>query len=287
VSGFDAARLGALMADLLAYVRGRPAGLLSFDTVREKLRLKHLVDRGVAEVPLDRIVGSVGRVAEFNRVFLPRRESLRRRWVELERLAEGPLGFPPVDLYKVGDAYFVVDGHHRVSVARSLGAPTIEARIKEFLTRVPLAADASVRDVLLKEGLAGFLESTGLEPVTEDEYRVSVAAGYERLLEHISGHRYFRGLDTGHQVSWPEAVASWRDNVYRPMVQRIRGSGVMRTFPGRTETDLYLFTMEHLHHLRAQYGDRATPDAALRHLRWTRRASGRGRATRRSKRERA
>jgi len=84
----------------------------------------------------------VQREREFNRAFLPREEKLRERWEDLEELALGARGFPPVELYRVGDVDFVVDGHHRV---------------KEFVTDVPLDPGASIEDVILKEGLARFL----------------------------------------------------------------------------------------------------------------------------------
>ncbi len=274
--GFDRQRFRALVAEILDLARGRPVGLLPFEDVQERLKLRRLVDRGLAEVPLDRIVGSVGRPREFTRAFLPRSEALRQRWDAVEALAEGPRGFPPVDLYRVGDAYFVVDGHHRVSVARSLGAGTIEARVKEFLTPVPVGPDESLEELLLKGSLADFLEVTGLVPEGPDEYRATVAHGAERLLEHVNVHAYYRWLDTGQPVAWPEAVASWRDTVYRPMVAAIRASGILGDFPGRTETDLYLFLMDHLHQLRQRrQGRPVAPEAAVRHYRLLRRLARR------------
>lgn len=266
---FDAARRAALVQDLLGVLKGRPVDLLPFDRVRAGLRLKHIVDRGMHDVPLESIVGTLGREREFNREFLPRDEALRDRWEEVEELAEGPTGFPAVELYKVGEAYFVVDGHHRVSVARSLGVSTIEALVKEFLTPVPIAPDASIEEVLLQRGLADFLETTGLVPTAPDEFRVTEANGYERLLEHITVHRYYRGIESGRGQTWPEAVASWRDGVYRPMVEAIRRSGIMKEFPSRTETDLYLFTMDHLHHLRERYAPKpVAPTLAVRHFKF-------------------
>ena len=263
---FDAARREALIRDLLGTLLGRPVDLLPFDEVRERLRLSKLVDRGLRDVPLEKIVGTLGREREFNRAFLPRAEVLRERWDDVSDLADRR-GFPPVELYQVGDAYFVVDGHHRVSVAHRLRQPTIEAHVKEFLTPVPFPAEASPEDVLLKEGLADFLATTGLVPENEDDYRVTEPKGYEKLLEHISTHRYYRGIDLSRPFSWPEAVASWRDLVYRPMVSLIRKSGVLEEFPGRTETDLYLFVMDHLRHLRTLYGDRDVSwSRAVRHF---------------------
>ncbi|MGA7991748.1 MAG: hypothetical protein WCC53_09985 [Thermoanaerobaculia bacterium] len=271
---FDAARREALIRDLLGTLLGRPVDLLPFDEVRERLRLSKLVDRGLRDVPVEKIVGTLGREREFNRAFLPRTETLRERWDDVSDLADRR-GFPPVELYQVGDAYFVVDGHHRVSVAHRLHQPTIEARVKEFLTPVPFPADASPRDVLLKEGLADFLATTGLVPENEDDFRVTEPKGYEKLLEHISTHRYYRGVDLARPFSWPEAVASWRDLVYRPMVSLIEKSGVLEEFPGRTETDLYLFVMDHLRHLRTQYGDRDVSwSRAVRHFVLTEKEAG-------------
>ncbi len=267
---FDSERRAALMADLVRPLLGRPADLLSFDEVRERLHLRSVVDRGLQDVPLERIVGTVGREREFTRAFLPREEALRERWEDVKRLAEGPSGFPPVELYNVGGTYFVVDGHHRVSVARARGAPSIEARVREYPTPVSLAADADPTAVALESGRAEFLEVTGLEPAGPGEFRVSEPDGYERLLAHIAGHRYFRGIELGRPVAWDEAVASWRDTVYRPMVETIRGSGILEDFPGLTETDLYLFVMDHLHHLRETYGPgEVEPEEAVEDFRVT------------------
>ncbi len=264
---FDAARRAAVMQDLLGVLTGRPHDLLPFDRVRAGLRLRHTVDRGNRDVPLDRIVGTLGREREFNREFLPREEALRERWEEVEELAEGPAGFPAVELYQVGDAYFVVDGHHRVSVARTLGVPTIEAHVKEFLTPVAIGPETSIEEVVLSRSFADFLEATGLVPAAPDEFRATEPDGYERLLEHITVHRYYRGLETGRAQSWGEAVASWYDSVYLPMIAAIRRSGVMSEFPGRTETDLYLFTMDHLHHLRERYAPKPVGfPVAVRHF---------------------
>jgi len=266
VNGFDNARRIALMQDLLSHLLKRPADLLPFDQVRERLHLLRVIDRGIQEVPLERIVGTMQREREFNRAFLPREEKLRERWEDLEELALGSRGFPPVELYRVGDVDFVVDGHHRVSVARSQGARTIEARVKEFVTDVPLDPGASLEDVILKEGLARFLEATGLAPSTPDEFRVTEPNGYERLLDHVSVHRYYRGIELARPVPWEEAVRSWYETVYRPMVETIRRSQILKQFPAHTETDLYLFTMDHLHHLRQRYGPRFPLSRAVRHF---------------------
>ncbi|QQR72620.1 MAG: transcriptional regulator [Holophagales bacterium] len=280
---FDEARWRALLHDLWQGLQGRPTDLLPFDVVREGLRLRHFVDRGIREIPLAAIVGSIGRIREFNRAFLPRDEALRDRWEEVRLLALSPTGFPPVEVYQVGDAYFVVDGHHRVSVARSFGAPTIEAWVREFESPVPLSADSSLESVLLQSGLADFLETTGLGGEGAELFRMSEGGGYQRLLDHISVHRYFRGIETGQPVSWPEAVRSWYATVFVPGVEAIRRSGLLADFPGRTEADLYLFVMDRLHLLRERFGvaganaERAVADLSRRARRQRRLAGRRGR----------
>lgn len=268
MAGFDAARRAAVMSDLVDWLSGRPTDLLDFEEVRQRLHLRSLVDRGIQEIALDKIVGSMGRPREFNRAFLPRREASRERWREVKALAEGQRGFPPIEVYQVADTYFVIDGHHRVSVARSLDAPTIEARVKEFVTPVHLGPEASAEEVVLKEGLAEFLEASGLVPDREDEFLVTVCNGYERLLQHISVHRWYLGLELSSEASWPDAVDSWYRRVYRPVIERIEESGILEEFPRRTPADLYLFTMDHLQRLRERYGaERAVePEEALEEL---------------------
>ena len=283
---FDAARRAALMSDLIRPMLGRPVDLISFADVREHLGLASFVDRGIREVKLERIVGSLERSRDFNRAFLPREESLRKRWEDVLRLAEGPKGFPPIDLYQVGDLYFVVDGHHRVSVARSMGGATIEARVREFTTPVQLGPETDLADlarVLRQRGRDEFLAATGIEPEFADELTASDVDAYSRLLEHIEVHRYFLGLEDKRDVTWSEAVASWRWSVYRPMIEAIRACGVLGDFPGHTETDLYLFTMDHLHALREQFGPGVSPERGVEELerrtpqhRRRRRASRRG-----------
>ncbi|MEM9597142.1 MAG: ParB N-terminal domain-containing protein [Acidobacteriota bacterium] len=272
---FDRARRAAFISDVVRLVRREPTELLDFDEVQERLQLRGLIDRGLREIPLDRIVGTLGRAREFNRLFLPRQDSIRERWRRVAELAEGALGFPPIEVYKVGDAYFVIDGHHRVSVARRFGAETIEAFVKEFETRVPLSPADSAAEVLRKEGYARFLEATRLEPRDEKEFITTIGNGYERLLEHISVHRYYLGLDRGYPIAWKDAVTLWYQDLYRPVIDLIEQSGVCRRAEG-TETDLYLYVMDHLHQLREHRGQpEAGPEQAVEALSESRRAERR------------
>lgn len=263
---FDAARFAALMSDWILPLLGRPTELLPFDEVRERLELASFVDRGVIEVPVDRIVGTLERERDFSRAFLPRGEDLRERWEGVRRLAEGPRGFPPIELYQVGEIYFVVDGHHRVSVARSFGNRAIEARVREFRTPVPVGPDVDLAQLLLERERVDFLAATGLVPASPADLRATEPGAHARLLDHVSVHHCFLGLEQEREVTWGEAVASWRYTVYEPMVRAIRESGVLEEFPGATETDLYLFVMDHLYHLRQRFGPGVSAESAVEEI---------------------
>ena len=122
---FDRARRQAFIESVMGQLRGRPTLLLPFEEVKTKLGLQPSSDRGLQEIPLDSIVGSVGRYREFTRSFLPRDDTIRERWKRIYAAAQGLRGLPPIEVYQVGDVYFIKDGNHRVSVARQMGTETI------------------------------------------------------------------------------------------------------------------------------------------------------------------
>ncbi len=277
------ARLPAVVHELMAALRGGPDELVPFGEVQHALRLSHMVDRGLQDVPLDAIVGSLNRTQDFDRAFLPRNEGLRARLRGMRRVVESDAGFAPVHLYKVGQAYFVVDGHHRIAVARSLGTATIEAWVREFATEVDVVPEDTVAEILAKAGERNFHAATGLPEGGEDDFRTTSPTGHDRLLEHIAGHRYYLGLQGG-DPTWEDAVRSWLETVYRPVVKVIRDQALLDSFPGRHEADIYLWLMDRLHYLRRRYGDNLAPEAAVpagwrrlpaRLVSWLRRARGR------------
>ncbi|HID86945.1 MAG TPA: hypothetical protein EYP55_06140 [Anaerolineae bacterium] len=251
---FDRARRQAFIQDILALIRRRPTDLLPFEEVRARLRLRSRTYRGLQQIPLDKIVGSVGRYRDFTRAFFPRYEEMRARWQRVDQLVRLG-GLPPIEVYKVGEVYFVKDGNHRVSVARQQKAETIEAHVWEYLTKVPLTPEDDLDDLLIKQEYAEFLAHTRLD-VLRPEQRIefTTPGRYRALEEHIAVHRYYLGQEQGREIPYEEAVVSWYDNVYLPVVQAIRQREILKEFPGRTEADLYVWIMDHLYYLKEQYG---------------------------------
>jgi nucleotide-binding universal stress UspA family protein len=246
IEDFHNARRKAALESVMALFRGKPADLLSYDEVRHYIRTIESANRRLEDIPIDKIVGSVNRYTDFSRTFLPRNESDASRWARVRLGVENLEGLPPIDTYKVGDVYFVLDGHHRVSVARELGAKTIEGFVTPVYTHVPLSPGDHPDDLILKSEYDEFLARTHLDDLRPGANLLVTAPGqYQQLLEHISVHRYFMGEKRKSDIPYEEAVADWYDTVYLPVARLIRDRNLLRDFPGRTETDLYLWIMDH------------------------------------------
>jgi hypothetical protein len=250
----------AQMSDLLGLVTGAERDLVSYDEVVAKLHARQQIEKGTQMVPLENIVGSVGRYRDFTRNYLPRAGVNEERWTRLDAALNSMEGFPPVELFKVGEVYFVRDGNHRVSVARANHSTHIEAYITEIETDIPLTLDDFERDQwIIKIERVKFLEETDLDEIRpEHGIEITEPGRYAMMLNHIEVHRFLRDQELERQgqtgLSWREAVASWYDHVYMPVVQAIRDYDLLHNFPGRTEADLYLWIALHRERLAAAYG---------------------------------
>ena len=264
VQDFNEAHLKASLQEALARLTGKPNELLSYEEVAQKLKLRARSDRGIREIPVKAIVGSVGRYSDFTRTFLPRRLEDQERWARVKAAMDDPAGgLDPIEVYKVGEAYFVLDGNHRVSIARQGGFEFIEAHVIEVRTEVPVTPDLQPDDLILKAEYAEFLEKTDIKNLFPNvNLEVTVPGQYEKLLEHIEVHRYFMGSDHQREIPYQEAVEHWYETVYTSFIEPIRERGLLRWFPGRTETDLYLWISEHLATLKDELGWSFSPDDA-------------------------
>lgn len=269
-SEFGHARLKAFLKTFMGLITGHNMHLLSFNEVVEKLRLKQSIYKGLQDIPVDHIVGSAGRYEDFTRHFLPRTFDKREkeRWRKVYTLAVTGQGFPPIDVYKIDQIYFVKDGNHRVSVARELGWETIQAEVTELPSSISLEPDVEPKDLLIKEECAYFLEQTQLDqtrPDSKNHLDFTEAGGYKMLLNHIELHRHLMassraGSETDQpSVSLPEAAVDWYDHVYLPVVDVVRQVGVIDHFPGRSKSDLYMWLIKHQAELRDHHGLRNVP----------------------------
>jgi hypothetical protein len=262
-SDFSRARFKAFLNRVQAVLSGRPTTLLSYDEVKSALHIGGPVYRGVQTVRVDQIVGSLNRYHQFDRAFLPVEDRIASRWQSVDRAFYQEISLPPVVLYKVGQVYFVVDGHHRVSVAREQGQEFIEADVRECASRVNITPDLKPEDLTILGEKVGFLERTRIDDLRpQSRLRLTIPDGFDRMLQHIAVHRYFMGLDLKRDVSEQEAITDWYDKVYLPIVTIIRQSKILKEFPGKTEGDLYLWVLDHQSYLAEEEGQSLQPPEA-------------------------
>lgn len=259
MSRFSGARGRAFWKEMFNLLRGGPIELLSFDDIKHRLRLREESYRGLQEVPIEKIAGSVGRYRDFTRDFLPKSKTSRERWSRVYAAANSQLGLPPIELYKVGDVYFVRDGNHRVSVARNIGSKSIQAHVTELPTSVELHAGMSQDDIENATAYAAFLEESAINRVRPhyQSLRLSERSRYSELLGHIYLHKSILEFVGEQSVSIEDAASHWYDHVYRPALTLIRKYDMMKNVPDRTEADLYLWIVDHLRELREQFGQQA------------------------------
>jgi hypothetical protein len=177
---------------------------------------------------------------------------------------------PPVSLFKIGDAYFVNDGNHRVSVARQQGVETLDADVVELRSRVPVDSALTAQGLLHKLEHRHLLERVPLDRVLpEIKVQFSDVADYRRLATLIEAHGFRLSQLWRRHVTVEEALGDWYEYAYRPIAEMIREERILDAFPGRTELDLYLWISKHRERLALEARDekispRAAKDDILR-----------------------
>jgi hypothetical protein len=251
----------------LARIVGAQAGtreLLPLDEAERRLRPFRRRYVGLRAIPLHQVVGTDSRGADFDRDFLPRRPEIGERWRRVERaFPEGD--FPPIVVYQLGDAYFVVDGHHRVAIARQRGMETIDAEVTELEARWHLPADADVVELIHAEQERFFMTESGLDRARPDvRIRFGRPAGYIELLENVQIHGYHLMLDAGRALTREEIAADWYDTVYAPALEAIRAERLGESCESATEADLFLIVYRRRRELVPDCGCTGLDDAARR-----------------------
>ncbi len=127
---FETLRFQAVLANLSARILGKNTQLKGFAQQAFRITSKRIY-LGEQEIPVERINGSVGREKDFDRQFRPLKKYLRDRWIEVYALFKADQ-LPPIQLFKIGNDYYVKDGHHRLSVARMTGKLALRAKVWEI-----------------------------------------------------------------------------------------------------------------------------------------------------------
>lgn len=257
---WNKARRKVFWTRLLNTFSSTPDRLLNFEEIANRLQLRNAVYRGSQIIELDKITGSVGRYQDFTRTFLPYSAGMENRWVGVAAayLNETGVGVPPIEVFKVGDTYFVKDGNHRVSVCRQLDIPDIEAFVWEYPPPVDgIDPDSDIDTLLLAGERQHFFDDTNLDTLRpNNNIELTVPGGYSDLLWQIENYQnVLRKIDEA-DIPYDEAVTAWYDMLYETTVQKIRAEGVMDLFEDRTEADFYVWITRHHQALKSQYEGR-------------------------------
>jgi hypothetical protein len=227
----------------LSQVAGRreQRPLLSLDEVSRRLGALEQTYAGIRPIPVDGIVGTVSRVDDFDRDFLPKRSKIQERWQQVEE--SWPDGdFPPIVVYEIDGRYFVVDGHHRVAIAKQRGIEMIDAEVTQLRSRSPLPADVDIGSIIMAEQQRRFMEESGLDRArSRATIEFSRPQGYIEMLEHIKIHGFHLMMERGELLSVEDIATDWYDGVYVPTVETIHREGLHEMWPKATDADLFLW----------------------------------------------
>lgn len=192
-------------------------------------------NRGTRMVPLDRIVGSVGRYHDFDERFRIRSHLPAERLEKIKNKMRTGGALPPVKLYLIKNEYYVLDGNHRIAAAKELGHTEIKALVTEFIP-----SKGSMENLLYREK-ADFDDQTQLPYAIE----LTDFGQYEHLLRQISWHRDYLEDETAQPVTIQQAAQDWYETIYRPLIAILRKARLIEHFPGRTLADLFTFISVH------------------------------------------
>jgi len=265
-SDFSKARGKAVLSEIQHLMNTDKNKLLSFHDVKDILKPKNQVYKGLQTVPINLIVGSEGRYHDFNKYFLPKADYLRSRWERVDEAHLKDIILPSILLYEIGGVYFVRDGNHRVSVAKTKGVEFIDAEVISLASEInitPGMTTDQLREALIAYEKNIFYEKTNFGGLTGDaSLDFSTPGRYDVIYNHILVHKYFLNESKEEEIPFSDALVSWYKNVYSPVLSIIREQWLQMNFPGRTESDLYVWIVKHWDFLKKKYGGYTLAEAA-------------------------
>lgn len=251
---------------ILSWLQNKNNELLPFEEVLKHIPMRGQNYIGARQIETDKIIGSVSRYYDFDRAFLPRQTHTRSRWESIDRAHFKHIILPPIEAYKIGDAYFIKDGNHRVSVAREKGQAFIDAYVTEIRTPGHIDKNTDLNKLVLEQEYLDFLKETRLdEHYPGEDFRFTLPGQYDKVLQHISVHRWFMGEKRDRPITDEEAIRGWYKEVYQPLLRIIRKHEILKQFPHRTPMDLYLWILEHRWYLAEEQKRRVSLESAALH----------------------
>lgn len=227
---FLRARRRAAISAVRRRLHGRSATydvLLPFDEVVAALGRRGERDLGEQVIDIDSVVGSVDRNTGFDRLFRPTSDEVERRFSRIDAALRRGEEVPPIDVYRIGDVHFVIDGHHRVAVGRALGWTTINAHVIEVLTAVGAGRNLRLEDLPTKGHERVFAERVPLPPRMRARIELHRGEDFGTLAEMVEAWSFRYMQQRGRMLDRREAAETWFTEEFEPAVEVLRRTGLL------------------------------------------------------------
>ena len=241
---FDAARLKAKIQKVFSTFRWKNPNLLSFYEVTKLIKPDSEAYLGMQTIEVKKIIGSENRYQDFSLAFYPTNNSLKNRWESVDAARLDNITLPPISVYKIGEWYFVRDGNHRVSVARSEGMEFIDAEVVELSSKINLEEGMTLNE--LKKRVVAYERQMFIDQyhptyLPMDKIYFTTPGAYPEMVHHILVHKYYANEHLDRVLSFQEGAESWYKNVYSPLVEAMDKEHLRSHFPGSTDGDIYMW----------------------------------------------
>lgn len=264
---FTKAHNKALINEIAHFLSPEEASLISFNDIKSILKPKNEMYMGMKTIPVAQIVGSEGRYKDFDNEFFPKSNFMRDRWKHVDEANIKSIDLPPIKVYELAGLYFVRDGNHRVSVAKLRGTEFIDAEVVSLQSEIKLrpmrSLTSMVKQIISYEKRIFYAETLFGDITDFWGLDFSTTGQYDVIYNHILTHKYFINESQPEEIEFENAVTSWYTEVYCPIIDIIEKKHIMRAFPQRTKSDLYVWLIKYWDDLKKKLGDAIPLDEAV------------------------
>ena len=266
-SDFARARNKALFNEIQHFLKPEEAAMISFRDIKELLKPQNETYLGMKVIPIEKIVGSEGRYKDFDNQFFPKNTFIKERWEHVDEAVIKDIILPPIKVYELGGLYFVRDGNHRVSVAKSKGVEFIDAEIVSLQSEIKLhpvrSLTGMIKEIINYEKRNFYFE-TNFGDITDYWCLDFSSTGqYDVIYNHILTHKYFINQNQTQEISIEEAINSWFNSVYLPVIHTIDKYKIMKYFKHRTKSDLYVWIIKYFDELKKKFRENCSLEDAV------------------------
>ena len=241
---FVKAHRHAVFQNIFSTFRWSNPDLLSFYEVTKLIKPEAEAYKGMQTIPVRSIIGSENRYHDFSSAFYPKNISLQRRWESVDAANIDDVILPPISVYKLGQWYFVRDGNHRVSVARSRGVEFIDAEVVELTSKIQLEEGITLNEIrhrVVAYERQRFIEQFNPTYLPMDRIVFTAPGSYPEMVNHILVHKYYMNQGIKEELTFEQGATDWYQNVYLKIAEAIEDEHLLMEFPGQTEADMYMW----------------------------------------------